>query len=346
MKIAVITTTQHPCKPELGWGAEKYIWDIVECLNKEGHEIILFAKEGSKCPAKGELIVCSSEIEVLEKHKNILHGVDIVHDWSATKLVHDYCQENYIKSIATNFNVSFHHPKIHKNIVCVSDIHRYLGLSGKSGFEGSPWEKMVGYTGHLKDAKRVYVGINLDDYKPKWDKEDYILYFNSFDYRKGITIALDLAKNMGFKLILAGEVKGHPEHIQTFKDLKPMMDEMPNVSYECDVSNERKIELMRNAKALLFPTMFHQPFAVVVIEALACGTPVIAINRGAMPEMIQHGVTGFLCNTLDDLATAINTISTLDGTNCRFDMIKRFDRKIMTEEYIRLYGMILSGEEW
>ena len=327
-------------------GAEKYIWDIVECLNKYGHEVILFAKEGSKCPAKGKLIVCSSEIEVLEKHKDILHQVDITHDWSAVKSVHDYCQDWHLKSIATNFNVHFLYPTIHKNIVCVSDIHRYLGLSGKSGFEGTPWYDQVGYTGHLKDAKRVYVGINLDDYDPKFEKEDYILYFNSFDYRKGITIALDLAKNMGFKLILAGEVKGHPEHIQTFNELKPMMDKMPNVSYEIDVTNDRKIELMRNAKALLFPSLFDQPFAVVVIEALACGTPVIATNRGAMPEMIQHGKTGFLCNTIDEMAKAINTINTLSGADCRFDMIKRFDRNIMTKEYIKLYEAVLRGEDW
>jgi glycosyltransferase involved in cell wall biosynthesis len=346
MRLVIVTTMQHPCTSELGWGAEKYIWDLVECLNKYGHEVILFAKDGSKCPDKGELIICSIESEVLDKHEKILYGVDIVHDFSATKLVHDYCQNHYIKSIATNFNTHFLYPTIHNNIVCVSDIQRYMGLSGKSGFENTPWKEMVGYTGHLKDAKRVYIGINLDSYEPKYEKEDYILFFNSWDCRKGITIALDLAKAMGFKLHIAGEVKGHPEHQETFRTLKPMIDEMSNVSYECDVSNERKIELMRNAKALLFPSLFNQPFAVVVIEALACGTPVIATNRGAMPEMIKHGRTGFLCNTIDELAKSINSLQTLNGADCRYDVIKRFDRMIMTKEYIKLYEAILKGEEW
>ncbi len=346
MKIALVTTLQHPCTPELGWGVESCIWNLTECLNDNGHEVILFAKEGSKCPNKGALITCVNESEILEKHINLLQNSDIVHDWSCTKTIHDYCQRNNIKSIATNFNVHFLYPEIHRNIICISDLQRDLGLVGKSGFEGTPWEIQVGYTGHLKSAKRVYVGINLNEYIPKYDKQDYILYFNSYDYRKGITIALHLAKIMGFKLILAGEVRGHPEHQETFKTLKPIMDSIPNVTYECDISNNRKIELMQNAKTLLFPSLFHQPFATVVIEALACGTPIITTNMGAMPELIQHGKTGFLCDNINDLTQAINNIKSISNIDCRTDVEKRFDRKIMTKEYIKLYEDIIKENEW
>lgn len=345
MRLGIVTTMQHPCTPELGWGAEKYIWDLTECLNHAGHEVMLFAKAGSTKPNNGELILCTSEEDVLN-HTEKFNECDIIHDWSSLKLTADYCNENRINCISSNFNVHFLYPKIHKNIVCVSDIQRYLGLAGKSGFENTPWEQQVGYTGHLNDAKRVYLGINLKLYKPKYEKQDYVLYFNSFDYRKGILQALELSKIMGFKLILAGEMKGHPEHQKTFEELKPTMDSMPNVLYFTDVSNERKAELMQNAKALLFPSMFHQPFAVVVIEALACGTPVITTNMGAMPEMIKHGKTGFLCKNYNELSQAINNIKSISNIDCRADVEKRFDRTTMTKEYIKLYEEILDGASW
>lgn len=344
MKIAMVTTCQHPCSPKTGWGSERYIWDIVECLDNKGYEVTIFGTEDSHIPENGRLIVCKNENIILSQYSYLFDYFDIFHDFSATKQVHDYCQQNNIKSLANQFNTHFLYPTIHKNIVCVSNNQKQLGLLGKSGFEGTFWEQQVGYTGHLKeDAKVIYLGINLDLYKPKYEKEDYILYFNSWDYRKGVHIAIELARIMGFKLILAGATQ-HPEHQQTFNILKPLMDSIPNISYEIDVSNERKIKLMRNAKALLFPSLFHQPFAVVVVEALACGTPIITTNMGAMPEIIEHGKTGFLCNNIDELSQAINSIKTIDNKNCRIDAETRFDRNMMTKEYIKLYEQVIRGD--
>lgn len=341
----MITTCQHPCTPQTGWGAERYIWDIVECLSKEGYEVTIFGTEDSQIPENGRLIVCKNEDVILSQYSFLFNYFDIFHDFSATKKIHNYCQEKGLKSCSSQFNTHFLYPTIHKNIVCVSECQKQLGLAGKSGFEGTPWEKQVGYTGHLKeDAKVIYLGINLDLYQPKYEKEDYILYFNSWDYRKGVHIAIELARMMGFKLILAGATQ-HPEHKHTFETLKSAMDSIPNISYEIDTSNERKIELMRNAKALLFPSLFHQPFAVVVVEALACGTPVITTNMGAMSEIIQHGKTGFLCSNMDELSKSINNIKTINNMDCRFDMEKRFDRKIMAQNYIKLYNEILGDEK-
>lgn len=345
MKIGLITTFQFTC-PANGWGAEEYMWSLCECLSEMSHEVILFATVGSKTPKNGKLIICESEKDVLDNHINDLKNCDIVHDFSSTKTIHDYCQQNGIKSICVNFNVHYLFPKNHKNICCVSDIQRYLGRSGRSGFEGTPWEQLVGFTGFLRsEGKRVYLGVDTEKYKPSnKPKDDYILYFNSFDYYKGITIVLDLAKEMGFKLVLAGEVS--KAHQQTFNELKPIMDSLPNVKYEIDVSNERKIELMQNAKALLFPSMFQQPFAVVVIEALSCGTPVITTNMGAMPELIIHGKTGYLCNNIIELAKGINSINNIDNNNCRISVLKNFTREKMTIEYLKLYEDILKGESW
>ncbi len=345
MKIALITTCQHPCSPTTGWGAERYCWDIVECLDKEGHEVTIFGTEDSQIPENGRLIVCKNENIILPQYSYLFDYFDIFHDFSATKQVHDYCQNVGMKSLANQFNTHFLYPIVHKNIVCVSESQKQLGLAGKSGFEDTPWEKQVGYTGHLnEDAKVIYLGINLDLYKPKYEKEDYILYFNSWDYRKGIHIVIELARIMGFKLILAGATQ-HPEHQQTFNTLKSLIHSIPNISYEINVSNERKIELMRNAKALLFPSLFHQPFAVVVVESLACGTPIITTNMGAMSEIIQHGKTGFLCSNMDELLKGIDNIKTIDNKECRLDMEKRFDRNIMTKGYIKLYNKICENDE-
>lgn len=350
MRIGLVTTFQYPCPP-VGWGAEGYIWDLCCGLNELGHEVYLFAKEGSKVPSLGKLIVCDDEIEITSnEYTKHFKSCDIIHDFSGTKLVHDCCQRFGINSIATNFNTHFLYPRIHKNIVTISDRQRYLGMAGKSGFEYTPWENTVGYTGHLHDAKRVYIGINTDKYTYKKDKDDYILWFNGFDYRKGILVAIEMAKQMGFKLKIAGDVRSHQEHIKTFNEVKPIIDLVPNIEYiemPYNESEEKlKIELFQNAKAYLFPVLFEQPFAVVVIEALSCGTPVLTFNHGAMPELIHHGETGFLCNTIDELCNSVNNVDKINTLMCRNDAVKRFDYEVMAKEYIKLYEEIIDGGGW
>ena len=348
MKIGMITTFQQPCNPELGWGAEKYIWDLVECLNNLGHEITLFGIVGSKRPKHGNLVNLNNEDDVIGYLKDFRNEFDIIHDFSATKTVHDFCQMNNIKSIATNFNTHFLNPTIHKNIVCVSQRQKYMGLQGKSGFEGTQWQDSVGYTGYLQsDAKVVHVGINTDFYYPEYDqKEDYILHFNSFDYFKGIQITLTIAEQLPeVKFKIAGSTLWE-QHKIVFEEVKPIMDSLPNVEYEINSSNERKRELFQKAKAYLFPSMFEQPFAVVCLESLACGTPVITMNYGGLPEIVRHGITGFNANNYDDLIFGIQNIDKINPINCRLDMEKRFTRESMTKNYINLYEMILRGESW
>lgn len=337
----------YPCPPN-GYGAEEYIWNLIECLRN--HEIVLFAIDGSKTPRNGRLIVCNSEKEILDNHIDILKSCDIVHDWSLTKTIHDYCQKNNINSLATNFNVNFIYPKIHKNIVCVSDKQRYLGLQGRSGFEGTRWEKQVGYTGHLHDAITINLGINLRKYTPVYDKEDYVLHFNSFDYFKGIDITLKIAKMLPHvKFKIAGSIVYEP-HKKVFEELKPVMDSLDNVEYYTDVSNEEKIKLFQKAKMHIFPSQFEQPFAVVCIESLACGTPVITMNHGAFPEMIHHGETGFLCNNFSEIIHYIgvlyNNTDKKVYKNCRFDVEMRFSRTRMAKKYENAYNSIIKGKWW
>lgn len=351
MKIAIITTMQYPCTPELGWGAESYMWDLAECLDKLGHEVILFAKNGSQCPDHGGLIICDNEPLVFA-HIDVLKKMDIVHDFSATKVVHDYCQTHEIKSIATNFNTHFFYPKIHRNLCVVSDRQRYLGLQGRSGFEGTPWEKQVGPTGYLRDARRIYLGLDTQKYTPCYEKEDYILHFNSYDFYKGIGVTLNIAKELpDIKFKIAGSIQ-YPAHKQVFDQVKPMMDELPNVEYFTDVDNNTKIKLFQKAKAYLFPVMFEQPFAFVVLQAIACGTPVISVNWGAMPEIIRHRETGILCNTQDELKIYTSLLAKSDEKytniyeNCRKDVVERFDRMTMTKNYIKSYNDVINGDNW
>jgi len=348
MKIGMITTFQQPCNPELGWGAEKYIWDLTECLDNLGHEVTLFGMIGSKKPEHGNLIICESEKYLLDNQLAILYEMNIIHDFSATKTIHDFCQTHNINSIATNFNTHFLNPTIHKNIVCVSERQKYMGLQGKSGFEGTQWYENVGFTGYLHgDAKVVHVGINTDYYIPDYErKEDYILHFNSFDYFKGIHVTLEIAKvlpNVKFKI--AGSTS-YEQHQQVFQAVKPLMDSLPNVEYEINPSNERKKELFQRAKAYLFPSMFEQPFAVVCLESLACGTPVITMNYGAFPEIIRHGITGYNANSYDELIIAIGVIDKINPKNCRLHAERRFNRELMTNKYVDLYEMILRGYSW
>lgn len=103
---------------------------------------------------------------------------------------------------------------------------------------------------------------------------------------------------------------------------------------------------MQNAKAFIFPILRDEGFGLTTIESLSCGTPIIATNRGAMPEIIEHNKTGFCCNTMEDIVYAIQNIDNIKPHDCRESAVKRFDRMVMTKKYEKLYKDIINGNNW
>lgn len=214
-------------------------------------------------------------------------------------------------------------------------------------------------TKHL--LKEVHNAIEIKDFPFRDKKKNYYITLARFTKDKGQAVAAKLVAKQKGRLKMAGTVAGIGNKYKLTLELANPMSEYrsnhefkyysdqvlqytikyPKITYVGNSSGERKMNLIANAKALLFPIDWEEPFGMAVIEALACGTPVVAMNRGAMPEIIDHGVTGFLANTEEEFGEYMKRVDEIDPAACRAAVEKRFGAEKMAKEYIKRYEQII-----
>lgn len=214
---------------------------------------------------------------------------------------------------------------------------------------------------HLLPA--VHNAIDVSHFPFREKKKDYFITLARFTKDKGQAVAARFAAQQKQKLKMAGTVAGMGNKNKlTLELLNPMSDyrsnhefryysdkilkytiKYRNISYVGNLGGERKMNFLANAKALLFPIDWEEPFGMAVIEALACGTPVVAMRRGAMPEIIEHGVTGFLADTEAEFGEYMKRVGEIDPAACRAAVEKRFGANTMAASYIDRYEQVLAA---
>ena len=191
----------------------------------------------------------------------------------------------------------------------------------------------------LRYAATIHHGIPLDDFPFDAGGSDDLLFFGRMHPDKGASEAIAAAHASGRRLHMAGIVQ---DDRYWREDVEPHVDGS-RVVYHGAVGGKARTDLLGQARALLHLIGFDEPFGLSVVEAMACGTPVIAYNRGSMPELIEHGVNGFLVDTLDEAIAAIARIGEIDRADCRRIVAERFSVEAMAERYHGLYTSILSA---
>jgi len=182
----------------------------------------------------------------------------------------------------------------------------------------------------------VHNGLELYEYPFSRFKDDYFIFVGALTPSKGAHIAAWLANKMLFRLLIIGPLRDK-EYFERF--IKPQLGKY--VEYLGEVEERKKRELLARARAMLFPVLREEFFGLNVIEALACGTPVIAFSRGAMPELILHGKVGFLAQSLLEFAKFIKEVDRLDPRACRGYALRRFSAENMALRYMKLYRSTL-----
>jgi glycosyltransferase involved in cell wall biosynthesis len=210
--------------------------------------------------------------------------------------------------------------------------------------------------------KAVHNAIDLDEFPFQQKKKNYFITLARFTKVKGQAIAAKYAAQQKQKLKMAGtvasigskaklilELSNPLSKYRSDEEFRYYSDEVfkytikyPSITYVGNISGERKIKFISDAKALLFPIDWEEPFGVAVIEALACGTPVVAMRRGAMPEIIEHGVTGFLADSEKEFGEYMKRVNEINPAACRADVEKRFGADTMALEYIERYKEVLE----
>jgi glycosyltransferase involved in cell wall biosynthesis len=190
----------------------------------------------------------------------------------------------------------------------------------------------------LHYAATIHHGIRLQDFPFDPAGGDHLLFYGRIHPDKGAVEAIEAAKGAARRLVMAGIIQDETY----FRELVAPTLNGEQIQHIGVVGGAARGQLLGAARALLHLINFDEPFGLSVVEALACGTPVIAFNRGSMPELIEHGVTGFLVNTVDEAIDAIAAVGEIDRAACRASVESRFTVDRMTERYLALYHQLLA----
>jgi glycosyltransferase involved in cell wall biosynthesis len=189
----------------------------------------------------------------------------------------------------------------------------------------------------------VYNALKAADYPFRRDKDDFVLFMGRMSPDKGAHLAIDAARSAGRRIVLAGKIKEEIEHTYFEAEVKPRLG--GDAEFIGEANMTAKKELYASAHCLVFPIRWDEPFGLVMIEAMASGTPVVALDRGSVPEVVVDGVTGFIRAEPEELPTAINAAGTIDPLACRHHVEERFDVSTMAAGYERVYARIRGMEE-
>jgi len=325
MRIAVVSDDILPSPPSKYGGMELLCWLWAREYAKN-HEIFLFAFKGSHKPGNGTLVEFQKAEEIFN-HLDLLKSCDVIHD-SSWKLISWKLKERYGDEIPPCV-WTFHGEHVPATISPPEGVQ----ICGVSQMQADLLSAEL-----QTEATACYNGVDLSQYPLHLGKRNgRLLYLNRLSEEKGIHICIDLAKRYGFGLDVAGTEKlvRNPDFIARM--LQSMDGE--RINYLGDVEMEMKISLLQKAKALLWLTCWEEPFGLGPIEAMATGTPVIALRRGALPETVQEG--GVLIDRPSQLPEALEKIKDITPEKCRRNA-ERFSIEESAKGYLRLFQDLLK----
>jgi glycosyltransferase involved in cell wall biosynthesis len=188
----------------------------------------------------------------------------------------------------------------------------------------------------------VHNAIDVASFPFRDRKDDYILWLGRFCDEKGAHLAVDLAQSCGRRIVLAGKLNEPQEKEYFAREIAPRLG--PGVDYVGEADAAGKRQLLAGARALAFPIQWDEPFGMVMIEAMACGTPVVALRRGSVPEVVAHGVSGIIADRVGELPAALAAAEALDPAACRRHVQDNFDLPVMAAGYEQIYRDLIEGE--
>jgi glycosyltransferase involved in cell wall biosynthesis len=302
-----------------------------------GHEVLLYSTGDSTCPVPRSWVRNSAAPEQIgqsyvEMH-HLLHaydevaGFDIVHDHTVIGPI--YAEGRTHGPIVT----TNHGPFSGEMNEIFARMARHAAVVAISHDQASRSSVPI--------SAVIHHGLDPDEFPVGRGDGDHILFLGRFSPDKGAREAVIAAKEAGVPLVLAAKMRESAEVDYFQSQVEPLLCD--TVEYVGEVGPRRKLELLQSARALLNPIQWPEPFGLVMIEALASGTPVVATRAGAAPEIVDDGVTGFICDTPEDVVTALHRVGEIDRTACRKAVETYFSTERMVREHLALYERLLGA---
>jgi len=334
MKIAILSSIAWRTPP-LKYGPwEQVSSNIAEGLVEKGLDVTLFASGDSK--SRGKLAYAcegpyAENPDVDPKVEECLHISHLMEQADQYDIIHnnfDFLPLSYSRLIDTPMVTTIHgfsSPKIIPVYKKYNSSSYYVSISNS---DRSP---------ELSYSATVYNGIDTSEFSFNSETGETLLFFGRIHPDKGVSEAIEIARKSNRKLIISGLIQDH-EYFSS--KVNPYIDGQ-DIIYVGNSGPVDRNKLLGEAFALLHPIGFEEPFGLSVAEAMICGTPVIAFNRGSMPELILDGKTGFLVNNVEEAVEAVNSIQFIDRRECMEWATSNFSRQKMVDAYLEVYRKIL-----
>ncbi|WP_244620193.1 glycosyltransferase [Mesorhizobium sp. NFR06] len=324
-----------PVGPDAVGGAEQVLSALDRALVWEGHRSIVVACQGSR--AAGTLVETPAETGVLDEaaksrahqaHRDAIASararwsIDVVHlhgiDFDA------YLPEDGATLVTLHLPLGWYRPEV----LAPSRANLWLHAVSEAQHRTAP----VG----SKLTNPILNGVDIDALREPRSRRNFALVLSRICPEKGIHLALEAAKRAGATLAIGGQIYSYQAHVRYFADeVRPRLDRRRRFLGPLGFLAKRR--LLNAARCLVIPSLAAETSSLVAMEALACGTPVIAFPNGALPEVVQHGRTGFLVNDVDEMAKAIVDAGALDHETCRAEAQRRFSLERMVSSYMEAY---------
>jgi len=340
LRIAILSPVWFPVPPTGYGGIEWIVSLLADGLADAGHDVTLFASGDSRTKAKLHAsYAVAPSLRIGESLPELRHALACYERAGDFDVVNDHSGPPAAAlggAVATPVVHSVHGPldgeagPIYEQIARVAPQVKLISLSlnQRRPLPDLPW------VANCPNA------LDLSAYPVHPHRGDYLLFLGRMSPDKGAHRAIQVAKEAGLPLKIAGKLNEPPEKEYFETQVRPALGW--GIEYLGEVSHSEKVELLQNARATLFPIEWEEPFGLVMIESMACGTPVIATRRGAVPEVIEHGLSGIIVEDSSDMAAALEEADRLDPLECRRYVEERFSAERMVVDYLAAYEQVLA----
>ena len=343
MKIAQIAPLTESVPPKLYGGTERVVSYLTEALVELGHEVTLFASGDSKTQAKLEPVWpralrldpairdrVAPHMLLMELVRRRAEEFDVLHFHM------DYYSFSLFNRQDTPFVTTMHGRLDLPEQQPVFDTFTSAPVISISNAQRQPMPQ-------AKWLSTVYHGLPLSLYTPQPGEQKYLAFLGRISPEKRVDTAIRIAGHCGLPIRIAAKIdSADREYFE--REIKPLFD-LPHVEYVGEIADNEKAAFLSGAHALLFPIDWPEPFGLVMIEAMACGTPVIAFNRGSVPEVVDEGVSGYIVEDEISAVAAVNRLHLLPRARVRQRFEERFTSHHMARQYLDAYQNVIRAQK-